>query len=323
MITWTLLCLVASWIAAMTYVYRYRGKARYTSLRQYLRKSWPVFALPNVIIYTFTKRTARGPFVALESNPMLASLAQHWEVIRDEALNIQAGGSFDEARREGSVASFDVGFRTFYKYGWSRYYLHWYGYTHASARASCPKTLQILAQYPQVKAAMFAILPPHSVLTPHADPLACSLRYHLGLSTPNAAQCFIDVDGQTRSWRDGEAFIFDETYLHFVRNDTDAPRLILMCDVARPMTWPGRLFNLFYSQLARSAMTPNDTRDKRGPASTLFTWISPLTAHGRQLRARHRATYNAIKWAINTILICSALGALAGMIQAGRWLLHV
>ncbi|NIJ91534.1 beta-hydroxylase [Xanthomonas campestris] len=323
MITWTLLCLVASWIAAMTYVYRYRGKARYTSLRQYLRKSWPVFALPNVILYTFTKRTARGHFVALESNPMLASLAQHWEVIRDEALNIQAGGSFDEARREGSVASFDVGFRTFYKYGWSRYYLHWYGYTHASARASCPKTLQILAQYPQVKAAMFAILPPHSVLTPHADPLACSLRYHLGLSTPNAAQCFIDVDGQTRSWRDGEAFIFDETYLHFVRNDTDAPRLILMCDVARPMTWPGRLFNLFYSQLARSAMTPNDTRDKRGPASTLFTWISPLTAHGRQLRARHRATYNAIKWAINTILICSALGALAGMIQAGRWLLHV
>lgn len=323
MITWTLLCLVASWIAAMTYVYRYRGKARYSSLRQYLRKSWPVFALPNVILYTFTKRTARGPFVALESNPMLASLAQHWEVIRDEALNIQAGGSFDEARREGSVASFDVGFRTFYKYGWSRYYLHWYGYTHASARASCPKTLQILAQYPQVKAAMFAILPPHSVLTPHADPLACSLRYHLGLSTPNAAQCFIDVDGQTRSWRDGEAFIFDETYLHFVRNDTDAPRLILMCDVARPMTWPGRLFNLFYSQLARSAMTPNDTRDKRGPASTLFTWISPLTAHGRQLRARHRATYNAIKWAINTILICSALGALAGMIQAGRWILHV
>ncbi|MEB1981691.1 hypothetical protein VDS06_21700, partial [Xanthomonas campestris pv. campestris] len=25
------------------------------SLRQYLRKSWPVFALPNVILYAFTR----------------------------------------------------------------------------------------------------------------------------------------------------------------------------------------------------------------------------------------------------------------------------
>ncbi|NHF66999.1 aspartyl/asparaginyl beta-hydroxylase domain-containing protein [Xanthomonas hortorum] len=323
MIAWTLLCLVASWIAAMTYVYRYRGRARYASLKQYLRKSWPVFALPNVILYTFTKRAARGPFVALDAYPTLASLAQHWDVMRDEALAIQAGGSFEEARREGSVASFDVGFRTFYKYGWSRYYLRWYGYTHASARASCPQTLQILAQYPQVKAAMFAILPPHSGLTPHADPLGCSLRYHLGLATPNAAQCFIDVDGQTRAWHDGQAFIFDETYLHFVRNDTDAARLILMCDVARPMRWPGRLFNLLYCQLARAAMTPNDTRDKRGPASALFTWISPLMARGKQLRARHRPTYNAIKWAINLLLLSVALASLAGVIGAGRWLLHV
>jgi beta-hydroxylase len=318
----SVLAVVVSALAAMIYVYRFRGRARYASLRQYLRKSWPLFALPNVILYAFTRRAARGPFVALDRYARLPSLAQHWQVMRDEALAMQAGGGFEEARREGAPAAFDVGFRTFYKYGWSRYYLHWYGYTHASARASCPRTLQILAGYPEIRAAMFAVLPPRSGLTPHADPLACSLRYHLGLATPNAAQCFIDVDGQERCWRDGEAFVFDETYLHFVRNDTDAPRLILMCDVRRPMAWPGRLFNLAYAQLARAALTPNDARDRRGPASALFARVTPLMARMRRLRARQRSLYNALKWGLNAALLGSALGVLAAVLAVGEWLLR-
>ncbi|MGH6634584.1 MAG: aspartyl/asparaginyl beta-hydroxylase domain-containing protein, partial [Gammaproteobacteria bacterium] len=54
-----------------------------------------------------------------------------------------------------------------------------------------------------------------------------SLRYHLGLVTPSSDDCFINVDGVPYSWRDGEAFLFDETYLHYARNDSDQYRLIL------------------------------------------------------------------------------------------------
>ncbi len=35
---------------------------------------------------------------------------------------------------------------------------------------------------------------------------------------------FISVDGQRYSWRDGEWTMFDETYIHFARNDTDENR---------------------------------------------------------------------------------------------------
>ncbi|WVL66209.1 aspartyl/asparaginyl beta-hydroxylase domain-containing protein [Xanthomonas campestris pv. campestris] len=322
MIAATLLCVIASWIAAMTYFYRFRGQARYASLRQYLRKSWPVFALPNVILYAFTRTAARGPFVPLELYRKLPALAQHWECIRDEAMALLGDGSFDEVRRDGSPAAFDVGFRTFYKYGWSRYYLRWYGAPHASARASCPRTLDLLAGYPEIHAAMFAVLPPRSVLTPHADPLGCSLRYHLGLATPNAAQCFINVDGRNRAWQDGGAFVFDETYLHFVRNDTDAPRLILMCDVERPMRWPGRWFNLVYTQLARAARTPNDARDRRGPVSALYAAVAPLMAYGRRLRAQHRPLYALLKWTINLSLLGAMLALLAAGVGVLRWLLH-
>jgi aspartyl/asparaginyl beta-hydroxylase (cupin superfamily) len=33
--------------------------------------------------------------------------------------------------------------------------------------------------------------------------------------TPNDDRCFIEVDGIRYSWRDGEAVIFDETYIHW------------------------------------------------------------------------------------------------------------
>lgn len=312
-----------AWLLAMTYVYRFRGHARYDSLRQYLRKSWPVFALPNALLYLSTKRRARGPYVNVDTYRYLPVLSHHWQTIRDEALALQQEGGFDPARQEGTPASYDVGFRTFYKHGWSRYYLRWYGYTHASARSSCPRTLEILSRYPEIKGAMFAVLPPRSGLSPHADPLACSLRYHLGLATPNSASCFINVDGVESSWRDGEAFVFDETYLHFVKNDTDQPRLILMCDVVRPMHLPGRLLNAVYSILARAALTPNDARDRRGPASALFATLSPLLARAKLLRGHNRPAYNAVKWSINVTLLGVVLGSVGATFAFSLWLINL
>jgi beta-hydroxylase len=64
------------------------------------------------------------------------------------------------------------------------------------------------------------------------------LRYHLGLSTPNSDDCRIFVDGQIYAWRDGEDVMFDETYVHWVKNETPQTRVILFCDVERPLRTP-------------------------------------------------------------------------------------
>ncbi len=83
---------------------------------------------------------------------------------------------------------------------------------------------------------MFAILPPGGNLVRHRDPFAGSLRYHLGLKVPqDAPSCRIFVDGQAYHWKDGEAVMFDETYIHHAENLTDETRLILFCDVERPL----------------------------------------------------------------------------------------
>ncbi|MGH6634583.1 MAG: aspartyl/asparaginyl beta-hydroxylase domain-containing protein [Gammaproteobacteria bacterium] len=105
----------------------------------------------------------------------MAEIQQHWQTIREEGVRLYQQQGFESTKNPESPAYYDVGFRTFYKYGWSKFYLKWYGYTHDSAKESCPNTVRILKRISSVNGAMFSILPPGSQLTRHADPIACSL----------------------------------------------------------------------------------------------------------------------------------------------------
>ena len=51
---------------SIVYVYKLRGKTRYTSLSQYLRKSWPIFAPLNCILYMTTRSFARQPVLSAD-----------------------------------------------------------------------------------------------------------------------------------------------------------------------------------------------------------------------------------------------------------------
>ena len=300
---------------SVAYVYRWRGRTRYASFTQYFRKSWPIFAPLNCILYMTTRRAARGPVLTGEALPNLSILRDNWQVIRDEALAIRSDGAFEAAKAPGSPGAYDVGFRTFFKRGWSKLYLKWYGSTHRSAQRTCPRTVALLKQVPEVKGAMFAILPAGSELTLHADPLACSLRYHLGLQTPNSDQCLIDIDGVQVSWRDGQDFIFDETYPHWAHNGTDASRLILMCDVARPLNLFGRVFNAVYGLLAGGTLVPNTEEDRRGLFSAVFAAIAPIQTRTRELKRTNVARYKLLKHTINAILLILVLALLYGLFQ--------
>ena len=215
-----LVVMVAFAAASIVYVYRFRGEARYESVTEYVRKGWPIFSPLNCVLYITTLPWGSKAIIDPADFPELDLLRQNWQTIRDEGMDLLRQNYFDAAKRPGTAGTYDVGFRTFFKYGWSRFYIKWYGYEHYSARRLCPKTVKILQSVPSVHGAMFAYLPKGAQLTRHADPIAVSLRYHLGLATPNSDACFINVDGRNQSWRDGEVLMFDETYLHFVRNDT-------------------------------------------------------------------------------------------------------
>lgn len=284
------------------YVYTYRGNVRYDSTVEYFRKGWPIFTPFNCLLYMFTKKRAKKSIIDMNDFADLKVIEDNWEVISKEAQALHANKYFDIVKDPDAKSYFDLGFRTFYKYGWSKFYLNWYGYTHKSALKHCPETLKVLKKCKLVKGAMFSYLPPGGKLTRHQDPIACSLRYHLGLKTPNNDNCFINIDDQFYSWRDGKPLLFDETYIHFANNNTDEDRIILMCEVARPMNILGSFLNLFYRVFMKFSVVPNLPGDRRGLFNLVFSSLSPILGKTKNLKTTNNTLYKIIKYSVNTLL---------------------
>jgi beta-hydroxylase len=284
---------IAIYVGSILFVH-FRGRTRLSLGRQLTDHS--TFMAPiNAVMYLFSKVPTK-PFVAVEAFEELALLQSHWQEIRDEALALARQGDIKASARHD-----DAGFNSFFKTGWQRFHLKWYADApHPSAAALCPKTVALLQRLPTIKAAMFASLPPGARLVRHRDPFAGSLRYHLGLATPNDDRCFIDVDGQRYSWRDGQGVVFDETYLHYAENTTDAQRIILFCDVERPLhTRLASAFNRLVGRvLVAGASAPNRAGDPTGGINRAFGTVQKWRLRAKALKARSKATYYSLKWAL-------------------------
>src|SRR4029450_1658959 len=140
---------------------------------------------------------------------------------------------------------------------------------------------------------------PRSHLVRHRDPFAGSLRYHLGLKTPNADTCRIFVDGQPYFWRDGEGVLFDETYIHRAENRTDEARIILFCDVERPLRGrPAPATNRFaIRHVMPATATANPEEDRVGAANRVFERLYAVRLMMKRVKARSRVTYYALSYA--------------------------
>ena len=170
-------------VACTVYVH-FRGRERLKISRQ-LGDHSTYLAPYNVLMYAGSA-VPNKPVVPVDRFPELAKLSDNWQTIRDEAVRL-----FDEGFIRAAAKNNDWGFYSFFKSGWKRFYLKWYDDFLPSARALCPQTVELLNSIPTVHGAMFAMLPPGGKLGAHRDPFAGSLRYHLGLVTPNSDKCRI------------------------------------------------------------------------------------------------------------------------------------
>jgi len=269
----------------------FRGKAKLPFLRQVFDHSSFVSPI-NIFIYLFSKPSPKQTYIPVSDFKNLKLLQDNWQTIRDEALALEQLDKIKAAEKNN-----DAGFNSFFKKGWKRFYLKWYDANHPSALQYCPKTVALLNQVPEIKAAMFTELPPGAKLNPHRDPYAGSLRYHLGLSTPNDDRAFINVNTQPYSWRDGEGVIFDETYIHWAFNDTDKTRIILLCDVERPMKygWATAVNRWFARVILTAASSPNETGDQEGGISKIFVFFWVVGQYRRALKKFSKPLYLLIK----------------------------
>lgn len=134
---------------------------------------------------------------------------------------------------------------------WRIFALWGFGQRSELGSATYPETTACLGEIPGLESAFFSILAPGKHIPRHRGVTRALVRCHLGLIVPRTGTCAMEVDGHRVSWREGEAFVFDDSRPHQVWNDTDEERVVLLLDVRRPMRWPGRWLYAFLRAVLR------------------------------------------------------------------------
>lgn len=121
---------------------------------------------------------------------------------------------------------------------WSAAYLIRSGVIEQHNAARCPQTMAALrdVQLCQIDgltpSVLFSLLRPGAHIPPHHGYTNVRLICHLPLIVPGS--CTLRVGNETRSWRDGELLIFDDSIEHEAWNGSAELRAILLFDVWRP-----------------------------------------------------------------------------------------
>ncbi|WP_321885801.1 aspartyl/asparaginyl beta-hydroxylase domain-containing protein [Burkholderia cenocepacia] len=95
-----------------------------------------------------------------------------------------------------------------------------------------PVTTALLRDPDVAETAMFSVLQGGGKILPHCAPWNTRLTVHLGLKVP--AGCEIRVCDEIRTWKEGEALAFDDSFEHEVWNNSSESRAILLVDVWHP-----------------------------------------------------------------------------------------
>jgi aspartyl/asparaginyl beta-hydroxylase (cupin superfamily) len=104
--------------------------------------------------------------------------------------------------------------------------------------ARAPRTTALVESFPlcriegRAPAVFFSILKAGSHIPPHTGVTNVRSIVHLPLIVPG--ECGFRVGGETRDWRVGEAFVFDDTIEHEAWNRGDRDRAILIIDTWNP-----------------------------------------------------------------------------------------
>ncbi|MCA3003281.1 MAG: aspartyl/asparaginyl beta-hydroxylase domain-containing protein [Rhodocyclaceae bacterium] len=120
---------------------------------------------------------------------------------------------------------------------WSAFYLWKNGEIVAENAARCPETIRALAFIPLARvpnrspSVLFSLLKPGAHIPPHNGLINTRMIGHLPLIVPDG--CEFRVGNETRSWREGEAWLFDDTIEHEAWNRSDQTRVILLFEVWR------------------------------------------------------------------------------------------
>lgn len=178
--------------------------------------------------------------------------------------------------------------------GWSIIPVRYFGHTDRLAAAQAPVLAEALRGRPEILTAAYMRLAPGVTLAAHhGNPIGIA-RCHLGLDIPDG--CWIEVEGDRRTWVRGEWLAFDDTALHAAANEGTADRLILSIDVEHPEVpvtrWavPVRRLSQSYYRSVRRFPQLEFLLGRLAPVSSAIRWAAGRTASIRTAARRTAAS---------------------------------
>jgi aspartate beta-hydroxylase len=215
-----------------------RDRRRFTACSDYMLGRRAIYS--NVCAGVHYPFLPADEFFDREHFPWLAGVEAQTPVIRREA--------------EALLASADPGLEPYvamktgipenkwtpldHSLAWGALHLWREGVRNDTACARCPETAAIVESLPladmpgRMPTVFFSVLKPRTRIPPHTGVSNARTIIHLPLIVPPG--CGFRVGGETRIWREGEAFAFDDTIEHEAWNDSDEPRAVLIFDVWNP-----------------------------------------------------------------------------------------
>ena len=121
---------------------------------------------------------------------------------------------------------------------WSALFLWKDGEEQRDIAGRCPRTIAALAEVPlcrvpgRTPSILFSKLAAGARIPPHHGLINTRLICHLPLIAPPGSR--FRVGNDTRDWREGQAWAFDDTIEHEAANDSGQDRTILIFDVWKP-----------------------------------------------------------------------------------------
>jgi len=155
-------------------------------------------------------------------------LEYYWKTIRDEAVKVM--------NKEKNAFQLESESLT-EKGDWKQLELYAQGQKLAAGCKYTPRTCEIIEQMKgatnnkrgQIK---FSLMQPGTHIWAHTGPTNCRLRVHLGLIIPKNVH--IRVGEDTRTWKNGKALVFDDSFEHEVWHNGSEARLIMIIDFYHP-----------------------------------------------------------------------------------------
>ena len=212
---------------------------RYDACRDvYLRKRSVYHNQPKQLLFPYLPEIE---FFQRQQFPWLDLLETATEQIASEALAALANGAagFKPYINFAPGTPIDEWGPLNHSPDWSVFSLWHDGEKIPDHMQKCPRTTEVLAQMPlcdvphHAPGAYFSVLRPRTRLPPHTGTTNTRSIVHLPLVIP--AGCGFRVGADARTWRKGEAWVFDDSIEHEAWNDSDDTRIILIFDIWNPL----------------------------------------------------------------------------------------